>query len=72
MKLGVVADDITGANDIVIMFAKWGYVTHVYPYVNFETHYQDSPDICIIDTNSRLEDAQTAYRKVFTATKALV
>jgi uncharacterized protein YgbK (DUF1537 family) len=30
MILGIVADDITGANDIGIMVAKAGYLTHVY------------------------------------------
>lgn len=71
MKMGVVADDITGANDIGSMFAKWGYVTHVYPHTGFEAQVQDAPDVCILDTNSRLDDAQTAYDKVFRATKAL-
>lgn len=71
MKMGVVADDITGANDIGSMFAKWGYVTHVYPYTAFEAQVQDAPDVCIVDTNSRLDAAQTAYDKVFRATRAL-
>ena len=33
IRMGVVADDITGSNDIGIMFAKAGYRTRVY---NFE------------------------------------
>jgi len=33
--IGIVADDITGANDIGTMFAKAGYVTHVYPLESF-------------------------------------
>jgi uncharacterized protein YgbK (DUF1537 family) len=31
VRMGVVADDITGSNDIGSMFAKNGYLTHVYP-----------------------------------------
>ncbi|MDY6868938.1 MAG: four-carbon acid sugar kinase family protein, partial [Chloroflexota bacterium] len=32
MQLGVVADDVTGANDIGSMFAKQGWLTHVYSF----------------------------------------
>jgi uncharacterized protein YgbK (DUF1537 family) len=72
MKFGVVADDITGANDIGVMFAKWGYETHVYAHEHFLEHYQNNPDVCIVDTNSRLDSRDTAYNKVFAATQALV
>ncbi len=71
MIIGVVADDVTGANDIGIMFAKWGYLTHVYAYDHFEASYRPEAEVCIIDTNSRLDAPQVAYDKVFAATKAL-
>jgi uncharacterized protein YgbK (DUF1537 family) len=77
MKMGVVADDVTGSNDIGIMFAKSGYLTHVYSF----KEDSDSPgasgndrgeaDIVILDTNSRLDPPEVAYRKVFAATRAL-
>jgi uncharacterized protein YgbK (DUF1537 family) len=68
--MGVVADDITGSNDIGIMFALSGYDVCVYP--SAKGIYSDSaPDICILNTNSRLDDPETAYEKVFQATLAL-
>jgi uncharacterized protein YgbK (DUF1537 family) len=75
--MGVVADDITGANDIGIMFALAGYETHVYTIgpdgrFSFDPHGAASPDICILDTNSRLDPPDLAYRKVFDATRLLV
>ena len=72
MIIGVVADDVTGANDIGSMFAKWGYLTHVYAHDHFESLYRPEADVCIIDTNSRLDASQVAYDKVFAATKALM
>ncbi len=72
MIMGVVADDVTGANDIGIMFAKWGYRVHVYDHDALATVASDAPDICIVNTNSRLDDRQTAYDKVYTATQALM
>jgi uncharacterized protein YgbK (DUF1537 family) len=71
MIIGVVADDITGANDIGIMFAKWGYLTQVYHHAHFEQLYRPEVEVCIIDTNSRLDNPELAYEKVFAATKAL-
>ena len=77
MKMGVVADDITGSNDIGIMFAKFAYLTHVYsfkedaPALAAPTNHLNAPDIVILDTNSRLDPAEIAYNKVFAATRAL-
>jgi uncharacterized protein YgbK (DUF1537 family) len=72
MIIGVVADDVTGANDIGSMFAKRGYRADVYAYDHFESLYRPEADVCIIDTNSRLDASQIAYDKVFAATKALM
>lgn len=73
--MGVVADDVTGANDIGIMFAKSGCLTHVYAYEPQEGQNPDLPDspadVVILDTNSRLDKPETAYRKVHAATLAL-
>ena len=76
MKMGVVADDVTGANDIGIMFAKSGYLTHVYSFEsadNFTIARAELsvPDISILDTNSRLDPPEVAYDKVFAATREL-
>jgi uncharacterized protein YgbK (DUF1537 family) len=73
MKMGVVADDITGANDIGSMFAKTGYRVHVYMWDSFDpaSLARDQPDVCIIDTNSRLDAPDVAYRKVVAAANHL-
>jgi uncharacterized protein YgbK (DUF1537 family) len=76
MKMGVVADDITGSNDIGIMFAKSDYLTHIYSFEDassFAVPRADFsvPDILILDTNSRLDAPDVAYRKVFAATRQL-
>lgn len=72
IRIGIVADDITGSNDIGIMFAKAGYRTTVY---NFEGNFHylptDQLEVVILNTNSRLDEPQTAYRKVYAATQAL-
>ncbi|HSL29859.1 MAG TPA: four-carbon acid sugar kinase family protein [Anaerolineales bacterium] len=76
MRMGVVADDVTGSNDIGIMFAKSGYLTHVYSFEDaasfaISTADLSAPDISILDTNSRLDAPEVAYDKVFAATRAL-
>ena len=75
MKIGVVADDITGANDIGSMFANGGYVAHVYAHDSFDPtdvwSAGERPDVCIIDTNSRLDEFDVAYAKVHSATQQL-
>ena len=75
MKGGVVADDITGANDIGSMFAKSSYLVHVYASESFDRMQpviaDTQPDVCIVDTNSRLDTSAVAYDKVFAATRQL-
>lgn len=80
MRMGVVADDVTGANDIGIMFAKSGYLVHVYTWEKSSPLSQreggdesvvGAPDIIILNTNSRLDPPDMAYRKVHAATLAL-
>lgn len=71
--IGIVADDVTGANDIGIMYAKAGWETDVYPFpYTVNPDAKDSfPDIMVIDTNSRLDSEKIAYEKVFQSTKLL-
>jgi uncharacterized protein YgbK (DUF1537 family) len=73
MKLGIVADDVTGANDIGGMTAKANYLTHIYTFDQAGDYdsTQGTPDVCILNTNSRLDARHIAYDKVFAATKAL-
>ncbi|MBN2472395.1 MAG: four-carbon acid sugar kinase family protein [Anaerolineae bacterium] len=76
MIMGVVADDITGSNDIGSMFAKSGLLTHIYTYAGPGDYARlaaghATPEICILDTNSRLAAPEIAYQKVFAATQEL-
>ena len=71
MIIGIVADDVTGANDIGSMVAKAGYAGHVYPFTDKGDAPAATPDVCILDTNSRLDPPEIAYRKVYAATEAL-
>lgn len=71
-RIGIVADDITGANDIGLMYAKAGLRTDVYPLEsrNPAAVASDRPDVLVIDTNSRLDSPENAYRKA-AATRAI-
>lgn len=73
--LGVVADDITGANDIGSMTAKAGYLTDVFSYHTPgalpDTMLLHEPDVCILDTDSRFDTPEVAYAKVYAATHDL-
>lgn len=70
--IGIIADDITGANDIGIMFAKADWQTEVYPYPFLHEKVGTFPlDTLIIDTNSRLDSSKKAYEKVYASTKNL-
>ncbi|GGH84809.1 uncharacterized protein YgbK (DUF1537 family) [Pullulanibacillus pueri] len=72
--IGIVADDITGANDIGIMFAKSYYTTDVYRWESEQASLDalsDHPDVLILDTNSRFDPYNVAYDKVYQATKQL-
>jgi uncharacterized protein YgbK (DUF1537 family) len=72
-KVGIVADDITGANDIGIMFAKKGYSAAVYPYSNnMDLQGTEEVDVVVIDTNSRFDSKEISKEKVYRATKKLM
>ena len=72
MILGVVADDVTGANDIGSMASKVGYAAHIFAFTGHDDFPVNSaPHVCILDTNSRLDAPQTAYHKAFAASVAL-
>lgn len=71
-RTAVVADDVTGANDIGGMYAKSGYVAGVFPWSETLTAADfEGLDTVVIDTDSRFDDAKTAYDKVYRATQLL-
>jgi uncharacterized protein YgbK (DUF1537 family) len=70
--IGIVADDITGANDIGLMFAKSGYRVEVMSHDSVSELNRVNADVIILDTNSRCDDPQIAYCKVTAATRRLL
>ena len=67
----ILADDLTGATDTGVHFARAGFRTRVC----FDTVTDDIPqasDVLVIDTDSRACDAATAYARVHRAAKAAV
>lgn len=68
----VIADDVTGANDIGIMYAKAGLDAYVYSYDENGTQDYRVCDTLIIDTDSRFDSYEDAYRKVYTAVKRTI
>lgn len=72
--IGVIADDITGSNDIGSMFVQSDLLTHIYSYEgrgSFSRNYQGEPQVVILDTDSRIDSAEEAYKKEYAATKEL-
>lgn len=74
-RIGVVADDVTGANDIGVMFRKGGYRSAVFPLSLLSLcdlkEECEELDAVIIDTGSRFDDPRTAADKVAQATRLL-
>lgn len=69
MKTFVVADDITGANDIAVMYAKSGLKTVTYT-CGSPTVFQAGEMVSVLDTDSRFLTAGEAYERVFRAVRA--
>lgn len=64
MKTIVIADDITGANDIGIMYAKAGLKTYVYNLDSLKEEEYPDCDTLIVNTDSRFDRQDVAYHKV--------
>lgn len=70
-RLGVIADDLTGANDTGVQFAKYGLCAMVVLDINSIDALANQADVVVVDTDSRWSDPRTAYNKVRAATEAL-
>ncbi len=63
IKLAAIADDLTGANDTALQFAKRNIRSCV--KINFTPEdFSEDKDVIVIDSDSRDLDAKTAYMKV--------
>lgn len=69
--IGVIADDITGSNDIGVMFNNGGFLADIYSHDSntLQQLVSAPPDVLIFDTDSRLDTREKAYEKVFRATR---
>lgn len=65
----VIADDVTGAGDIGIMYAKAGMRTMVYDGKDEKGQEYAPCDTLVIDTDSRLCTAEEAYARVYRKVK---
>lgn len=64
MKTIVIADDITGANDIGVMYSKAGLNSYVFSLDAKDRKDFPDCDTLTINTDSRFDTADRAYRKV--------
>jgi uncharacterized protein YgbK (DUF1537 family) len=65
----VIADDVTGANDIGIMYTKAGQSSVVYNQEKLQSGLDYQEEIVIIDTNSRFLNKEEAYQRVYNTVK---
>lgn len=71
VKLAVIADDLTGANDTGVQYAKQGLETIVLTKSENVEKVKDKADVVVIDTESRTDKDEIAYSKVKKAAKAI-
>ncbi|WP_394578208.1 four-carbon acid sugar kinase family protein [Cytobacillus firmus] len=69
-KFGIIADDLTGANDSGVQLAKKGLTATV--MMDFTgKNIQSDPDVLIVDTDSRAKTQEEAYEAVEKAASLL-
>ncbi|MBT2686654.1 four-carbon acid sugar kinase family protein [Bacillus sp. ISL-47] len=69
-KFGIIADDLTGANDSGVQLAKKGLTATVVMDIT-EKNIQSNPDVLIVDTDSRAKTQEEAYEAVEKAASLL-
>lgn len=74
MKVAVIADDLTGANDTGVQFAKRGLNVSVMlaPASGPKAAFAADTDVLVLDTDSRSLDAESARRKVAEASRCVL
>ncbi|TVR30792.1 MAG: four-carbon acid sugar kinase family protein [Spirochaetaceae bacterium] len=70
-RMVILADDFTGANDTTVQFAKRGYASAVSFDGTLPPQSLQRFDVLAIDTESRFDNARSAYDKVFAAVSQL-
>ncbi len=69
-KFGIIADDLTGANDSGVQLAKKGLTATVVMEITWK-NIQSDPDVLIVDTDSRAKTQEEAYEAVEKAASLL-
>lgn len=72
IKLAVIADDLTGANDTGVQFVKYGMRVQVLLSTQTTGATEAEPDILVVDTDSRALTAAQAQAKVAAAASMLL
>ena len=70
-KIIIVADDFTGASDTAVQFAKKGLKSLVINDIDNISKSLNSCDVLAINTGSRADSRDTAYRKTYSAGRML-
>lgn len=70
-SIGIIADDLTGAADTAVHFAKRGLASIVIINTNYQEDILNCMQILAFNTNSRDVDPQIAYKKVNRVAKIL-
>jgi len=71
VRIGVVADDLTGACDTGIQFKKYGLETFVLISPYHSRGFSENTEAMVLDTESRNDPPEVAYKKVRKATGTL-
>ncbi|MGX1195930.1 four-carbon acid sugar kinase family protein [Metabacillus sp. SLBN-84] len=69
-RVGIIADDLTGANDSGVQLAKKNLSAAVIFNIEYAS-IKEKPDVLIIDTDSRSKSAEEAYDAAHQAAKLL-
>jgi D-threonate/D-erythronate kinase len=71
MRIGVLADDLTGAFDTGVQFRNWGFTVEVL-IGEVKDASRLGSDVVVVDNESRLLSRKDAYQRVFGATGKLM
>jgi len=72
IKLAVIADDLTGANDTAVQFAKCGLNSCVLLQAEAGVIDSGATDVVVLDTDSRSVSVKTAYDRVAKGSRLLL
>ena len=71
MKIGVLADDLTGAFDTGVQYRNWGLSVEVFIGDVKDVSKLDGVDVVVVDTESRGLKKEDAFLRVYRATEEL-